>query len=555
MDLSRAILSLSFLFLLGCGGSSVAPQDRLGADTANYDDRVRPEIYAKVKLTSDLTSLTPRERIMLPVLLQAAAIMDSLFWLQAWGPKDSLPHPTTDPETRSFFAYNYGPWDRMADDLPFMDRVGAKPLGARFYPHDITLNEFEAWEHPAKNDPYSMVVRNADGGLHAVPYHQYFAAQVGRAADLLEAAAAMAEEPGTARYLKARAQALRNDRYNESDRAWLDMRNNRLDVIIGPIEHYEDRFLGMRTAYSSYIAIKDMAWSEKLDRFAQLLPGLQRDLPCDPRYKRESPGTDAQLGAYDVVYYAGDCNAGGKTIAVNLPNDEALQLQKGTRRLQFKNVMQAKFERILNPIGRILIAEDQRRHITFEAFFQDVMFHEVAHGLGIKHTVNGKGSVREALLDEHGAWEEGKADILGLWMVKRLRDQGEITTGSMLDDHVTFLAGIFRSVRFGAGSAHGKANMFRFNYLMEQGAYARDPNNGTYRVVPERADSAMADLCALILRIQGEGALDELRELMERYGNIGPELQGDLTRLGESGIPVDIVFQQGASVLGLRPTP
>ncbi len=543
------------LLLHACGRSGSDVTDRLGADSASADDRVRPEIYAKVRLTAPVGHLSANERAMLPLLMQAATIMDSLFWLEAWGPKDSLPGALVDPDTRSFFTYNYGPWDRLDGDVPFIDGIGPKPLGARFYPADMDTAEFTAWKDPAKHDPYSIVRRDPSHGLIAVPYHVHFQGPVGRAADLLQAAAALSEAPGLRRYLLARAEALRTDRYTASDRAWLDMRDNNIEAIIGPIENYEDGLLGIRTAHSSYIAVKDPVWSAKLDRFAGLLPGLQRALPVEARYKQERPGTDAQLGAYDVVYYAGDCNAGGKTIAVNLPNDERLQLEKGTRRLQFKNVMRAKFERILKPIADVLVAEDQRRHITFDAFFQDVMFHEVAHGLGIKHTVNGRGTVREALRDEHGALEEGKADILGLWMVSRLREMGEITQGTMMDDHVTFLAGIFRSVRFGASSAHGRANMFRFNFLMDRGAYVRDDATGTYRVVPAAMDSAMHELCGTILRLQGDGDLEAVRTMMEKEGAIRPELQADLARIGKQAIPVDVVFEQGATTLGLRPLP
>lgn len=554
-SLAPALFIPTCLLMPSCGPQGTGASDRLAADSARADDRVRPEIYAKVRLTTPIDALTPNERAMLPLLMQAAAIMDSLFWLEAWGRKDSLPTPLTDPDTKTFFTFNYGPWDRLGGDVPFIDGVGTKPKGARFYPEDMTEDEFAAWTDPAKNNPYSVVRRDAEGKLTAIPYHVYFQGPARRAADLLTTAAALADTPSQQRYLLARAEALRTDHYLNSDRAWLDMRDNHIDVIIGPIENYEDALYGIRTAHSCYIAVKDLAWTEKLDRFAKLLPALQRELPGDARYKQERPGSDAQLAAYDVIYYAGDCNAGGKTIAVNLPNDEQLQLEKGTRRLQFKNAMRAKFDLILRPIANILVAEDQRKHITFDAFFQDVMFHEVAHGLGIKHTVNGKGTVREALVDEHGALEEGKADILGLWMVSRLRAMGEIKEGTMMDDHVTFLAGIFRSVRFGASSAHGRANMFRFNYLMDRGAYVRDSATGTYRVVPDVADKAMEDLCALILKLQGEGDLEGVKELMRTNGSIRPELQADLDRIGRSAIPVDVVFEQGATVLGLRPSP
>jgi hypothetical protein len=280
-----------------------------------------------------------------------------------------------------------------------------------------------------------------------------------------------------------------------------------------------------------------------------LLPQLQKTLPCDDKYKQEEPGRDSQLAAFDVVYYAGDCNAGSKTIAVNLPNDEEVQLKKGTRRSQLKNAMRAKYDKILVPISKQLIVEDQQANITFDAFFGNTMFHEVAHGLGIKNTINENGSVREALKETFSPLEEGKADILGLYMVTQLFEIGELTEGKVMDNYVTFLAGIFRSVRFGASSAHGKANMLRFNYFQEMGAFTK--TDGHYRVDFDKMVEATNSLSGLILQLQGDGDRDGVIALMKEKGNIGADLQADLDALGEAGIPVDVVFEQGIEVLGL----
>jgi hypothetical protein len=282
-----------------------------------------------------------------------------------------------------------------------------------------------------------------------------------------------------------------------------------------------------------------------------MLPQLQQGLPVDAQYRAETPGADSDLNAYDVVYYAGDANAGAKSIAVNLPNDEKVQLQKGTRRLQLKNAMQAKFDRILVPIANLLIAEDQRRHVTFDAFFNNVMFHEVAHGLGIKNTINNRGTVRESLQEHASPLEEGKADVLGLYMVTKLHEQGLLGEAPLEDYYVTFLASIFRSVRFGAASAHGRANMSRFNYFAERGAFTRDAQNGTYRVDVAKMRQAMNDLSRDILVMQGNGDHAGVGAFFTKYGIIGPELQQDLDRVNEADIPVDVVFEQGRSVLGL----
>ena len=289
-----------------------------------------------------------------------------------------------------------------------------------------------------------------------------------------------------------------------SDRVWLEMKDNQIDIVIGPIETYEDQLFGTKAAHEAYVLVKDMQWSERLSKYAKLLPRLQRLLPVDDKYKQEKPGSNSDLNAYDVVYYAGDCNAGSKTIAINLPNDERVQLEKGTRRLQLKNAMRAKFDRIMVPIADELIAADQRAHVTFDAFFANTMFHEVAHGLGIKYTINGKGSVRESLREMASSIEEGKADILGLFMVTQLVESGEVTSGTLEDYYVTFMAGIFRSVRFGASSAHGKANMVRFNFFREREAFSRQ-EDGKYRIDMARMAEAMKDLDGKLLTLQGDG--------------------------------------------------
>jgi hypothetical protein len=312
---------------------------------------------------------------------------------------------------------------------------------------------------------------------------------------------------------------------------------------------YEDQLFGNKAAHEAYVLVKDQEWSKRLAHFIAYLPELQKGLPVDEAYKKETPGTDSDLNAYDVVYYAGDCNAGSKTIAINLPNDEEVQLQKGTRRLQLKNAMKAKFDKIMLPISEVLIDSSQRNHVTFDAFFANTMFHEVAHGLGIKNTINGKGTVRTALKELSSALEEGKADILGLYMIQQLNAKGELTN-DFKDNMVTFMAGIFRSVRFGASSAHGRANMVRFNFFKENGAFTRN-EDGTYKVNFEKMQVAMKDLSNLILTLQGNGDYDGAAKLVAEKGIISSELQSDLDRLEDANIPVDVVFEQGVNVLGL----
>jgi hypothetical protein len=532
-----------------------APPQAVAASAPQSPEDALLAKYTSVRLTADLSALSENERRMLPLLIDAADAMDEIFWLQAYGDRDELMASLGDARLRRFAEINYGPWDRVAGNAPFVTGIRPKSLGANFYPHDMTREEFEAQVAAggARADSlrslYTLVRRDGSGRLHAIPYHVAFDAQLRRASERLRQAAALAPQASLRRYLELRADALLNDDFQASDLAWLDMKDNTIEVVIGPIETYEDRLFGYKAANEAFILIKDREWSQRLSRYAALLPGLQRGLPVPERYRQEEPGTDSDLNAYDAVYYSGDANAGTKTIAINLPNDEEVQLAKGTRRLQLQNSMRAKFDAILVPIADMLIAPDQRRHITFDAFFGNTMFHEVAHGLGIKNTINGRGTVREALRDQAAWLEEGKADVLGLYMVTALRRQGEITEGDLMDNYTTFLAGIFRSVRFGASSAHGRANMVRFNYFQEQGAFSRDPATGTYRVDAERMARAVDSLSERILRLQGDGDYEGVVAFMARYGDVTPQLQSDLERLATAGIPIDIVFEQGMAVL------
>ena len=536
------------VFLLsGCGEQRQEPVPAPGSEPSAA---VRPEVYAPFTLTADLSGLSDGQREMIPLLIGASEIMDELFWLQAYGSRDDFLANIMDTDTREFAAINYGPWDRLDGDSPFMAEAGEKPKGARFYPADMTVAEFEAADLADKSSLYTLLQRSEGGQLESVKYSVAYAEQLQKAAQLLRQAAELAEDEGFRRYLTLRADALVTDDYQPSDLAWLDMKTNQLDLVIGAIETYEDQLFGYKAAYEAYVLVKDLEWSERLARYASFLPGLQRGLPVPDPYKKELPGTDSELNAYDAIYYAGDSNAGSKTIAINLPNDEQVQLQKGTRRLQLKNAMRAKFDNILLPLAEQLIADTQRRHVTFDAFFANTMFHEVAHGLGIKNLLDGSGTVRAALKETASAMEEGKADVLGLYMITSLHEQGELEGAVLEDFYVTFMASIFRSIRFGASSAHGKANMVRFNFFQDRGAFARG-DDGKYRVDFERMRTAMNELSEKILVIQGDGDHQAAVAMLGEFGVIRPELQSDLDALSAAGVPVDIVFRQGLDELGL----
>jgi hypothetical protein len=544
-----AIVAIATSSMSGCFEQTSSKSDQTVKLVPEYENKLN--IYKKVTLSSDISHLSSNQKQMLSLLIEASDIIDDLYWQQAFGDdKERFLSSIKDEQVKKFTEINYGPWDRLNGDKPFITGVSEKSLGAQFYPSDMTKEELEQSNVEDKTGLYSVIKRDKDGKLTSIAYSELYIDALNRVAVILEKASTFAKDKEFSQYLTMRAQALRTDDYQASDFAWMDMKNNPIDIVIGPIETYEDQLYGYRAAFESYVLVKDMAWSEKLAKYAAYLPELQKDLPVNKKYKKETPGSDADLNAYDVIYVSGHANSGGKTIAINLPNDEQVQLEKGTRRLQLKNAMRAKYDAIMQPIAQTLIVPEQRNNVTFNAFFANTMFHEVAHGLGIKNTINNKGTVRQALKEHASALEEGKADILGLYMIGQLLEKKAITEGELADYYTTFLAGIFRSVRFGASSAHGKANMVRFNYFAEQKAFTRN-EQGLYAVNMENMSKAIDSLSSLILKIQGDGDYEGVHKLVNESGVIGEELAQDLAKLEAGKVPVDIVFEQGKKVLGL----
>ncbi len=510
--------------------------------------KAKVEEYARVELKSDLVNnLNDKEKELVRIFFQVGEITDNLFWKQTFGDKSQL-DTITDSYAKEFAMIQYGAWDRLDNNKPFLAGYGEKPAVCNYYPHDITAEEFDAFEDANKNSWYTVIRRNEDGSLKSVWYHEAYAEEIGHICTLLEKAVTLAEDPGLKNYLEKRIEAFKTDDYLESDLAWMDMKDSKIDFVTGPIESYDDKFQETKASYESFILLKDEARSKDLAKFVSMLPALQKELPCAPEYKTFVPGTSSDLNVYDAVYYAGDCNAGSKTIAINLPNDERVHALKGTRRLQLRNSMKAKFDKILMPIGQLIVTPEQQKYLNFDAFFWNVTFHEVAHGLGVKQTINTNESVDAVMGTEKTSWEEAKADILGLFMVTKLIEMGEITNITAEDAITTYIAGILRSVRFGAASSHGKANMMCFNYMEKAGAFSRDAK-GQYVIDFEKAKEAMNGWAALILQTQGDGNIEFATKYRAENGGITPALQADLNKINEAGIPRDITFIQGVDVL------
>jgi hypothetical protein len=545
---------IPMLLLVACGQKeTVVPVPAASKYTA-ADASIASRLgkYATVRLTTDLTKVSEQDRVILKHFIAAAEHVNDIYWLQGWGDPAPLLGGIGDPELRRLVEINLGPWDRIDANAPFVAGVGPKPAGAQFYPADMTKEEFEAFADPAKTGLYSLVRRDEAGKLKLLPYSQAYAAQLKPIAAQLRSAAAITSDPQLRKYLELRATALETDDYRPSDFAWMQMKSNAVDVVIGPIETYEDQLFGYRAAFEAYVLVKDLEWSDRLARFAKFLPEMQRNLPVPAAYKKEPAGSASDLNAYDVIYVAGDSNAGSKTIAINLPNDEEVGLKAGTRRLQLKNAIQAKFKATLLPIATELIAKDQLQNVNPDAFFANVMFHEVAHGLGIKNTLDGKGTVRSALRENYSAIEECKADILGLYLVTQLLEKKELKDTTLLDHYVTFVAGIVRSVRWGAANAHSVANLIEFNFFQDRGAFSRDAASGTYRVDAAKMSQAVTALAERLIKLQGDGNYTAVAKVLAEEGRMRDGLKSDLERLANRNIPVDIVYEQGLQVAGLN---
>lgn len=519
-------------------------------EKSEIQKKVEEFVYVDLTAPELISNLTENEKKLIPIFVEIAEIVDNLFWKQTYGDKTIL-DTIQDPYMKDFVAINYGPWERLNNDAPFVPGYGTKPLTCQYYPTDITTEEYEAYQDPNKNSLYTVLRRNEDGSLKTVWYRDEYKTEIEQICLLLDQAIELAEDNGLKNYLIERKKAFQTDDYFASDMAWMDMKESRIDFVVGPIENYDDCFQKAKAAYEAYILLKDEARSAQLSKFIGLLPQLQTELPCEPKYKTFVPGSSSDMNVYNAIYYAGDCNSGSKTIAINLPNDDRVAKAKGTRRLQLRNSMQAKYDLIIPEIGKLLFTEDVQQHLKFDAFFWNVTFHEVAHGLGIKQTINGKGSIDKAMGNEVTAWEEAKADILGLFLVCRLIEMGEITDITADDAIATFMAGIFRSIRFGISKDHGSANMMCLRYMQNAQALTRD-ENGIYHIDMAKAKEAINGWANLIITTQGDGNYDFAKQFRAENNVISSELQSDLDKINNAGIPKDIRFNQGLKVLGLE---
>lgn len=497
------------------------------------------ENYAEVVIPApDLSGITDNGKEVLNLYRFAADEADAIYWEQNFGPKEffsALP----DPAERTFAEVNYGPWNRI-DNQPFIEGFGPKPAGARFYPDDMTDEEFEAFKNPAKNSPYTIIRRKADGSLEAVWYHEAYSEHVQKIADLLTAAADITIKASVREYLLQMAHAVRTDRYYSAQRAWLEMTDSKMDIVIGPTETIDDDRYGIKASYGAYVLLKNEDRTRSLQDLCDRLPELQASLPGDPAYHHFVPGAKSNIHSCDVIYYGGYSNAGYKNIAVNLPYDVRVQEDFGSRTILFDNIIREKFNRTVFPAGMLLLEADECAHLDASAFYWGIVFREIAQSLGVKETVNGKGSVADALGNEALTIEKVKSNVLGAYLCAQEVSAHRINALIDTKDVVaTYLVNIIRACRFGNADATGRANLIIYNFLVEQGVLARKAS-GHYAIDYSKAVSVLSSLGELLLYMQATGDLDAANEFVSKYAVVPSTIKADIVKLELEKIPVDI---------------
>lgn len=514
--------------------------------------------FVPVEIQYDETLLTDREKVVLEKLYRASKIIDELFLEQVYSKNIQVKSellakisnkstPELEPELKTqldLFNIMFGPFDRLEDNEPFIG-TDKKPLGANFYPEDMTKEDFEKWikDNPADSKGFTSeftIIRRDNGKLIAIPYSEYFKEKLTAVSNLLKEAAEYSDNQSLKKYLLSRADAFLSNDYYQSDMDWMDLKDHNIEVVIGPYEVYEDAMFNYKAAFESFVTIKDPVESKKLEVFAKYLNDIEKNLPLNDKHKNYTRGSESPIVVANEVFTAGDTKAGVQTLAFNLPNDERVRQAKGSKKVMLKNVHEAKFEKLLKPIADIVLAPEQLKHVTFDAFFNHTLMHEMSHGVGpgfIK--VNGRNTeVKKELKDTYSTMEECKADILGMYNNIFMIEKGVYSKEKENQVWVTFLAGAFRSMRFGIGEAHGGGNAIIYNYLLEKGGYVYDEETQKVKVDFVKVYPALKELCNLVLTIQAEGNYVGAKDLISKYAVNSPTIETLRKKL--ESLPVDI---------------
>jgi hypothetical protein len=543
-------LTLILSFAVAVNSTPVKREKKLNPQTP-LADKIRR--FAPTVITADVSGLSAGDRRALTKIIEAARLLDPLFLRQVWSGNEALQKKLAQDKTPAgrerlhYFRINNGPWSRLDGNEPFFEGVPKeKPTGANFYPEDITKEEFNAWSQSLPLEAreralgfFYTIRRDADRKLKVVPYSQEYSEFLVPAAKLLREAAALTTNQTLKNFLTLRADAFASNDYYDSDVAWMDL-DAPIEVTIGPYETYEDELFSYKAAFEAYVTLRDEVESQKLAKFSQYLQELEDNLPIDARYRNPKLGAASPIRVVNEVYASGEGNSGVQTAAYNLPNDERVVKEKGSKRVMLKNVQEAKFKQTLIPISKVVLSQADQRDVSFDPFFTHILAHELMHGLG-PHNITVEGqetTVRKQLKELSSALEEAKADITGLWALQYLMDKGVVDKKTERALYTTFLASAFRSVRFGITEAHGRGIALQFNYLMDEDAFRYDERTGTFSVNPAKIKDAVRKLTHEIMTVQAEGSYDKAKAMLDKYGVIRLPMQKALDRL--TNVPVDI---------------
>lgn len=549
----RIIVSLLLLSSLLLANIS-AKQNRGGKKAAGDPELARKiSRFAPTTLTANTARLSAGDRKALNKIIEAARLLDPLFLRQVWSGNDEL-HKKLEADKSAvgrqrlhYFLINDGPWSRLDENEPFIEGVPRqKPPHANFYPDDITKDGFNSWlaglsdsEKEKATGYFYTIRRDAGGKLMSVPYNEEYRESLEPAAKLLREAAALTTNQTLKDFLSKRADAFSSNDYYASDVAWMDLKGP-IDVTIGPYETYEDELFGYKAAFEAYITLTDAVESAKLQKFSQHLQELENNLPMEPRYRNPKLGAASPMRVVNEVFASGEGNNGVQTAAFNLPNDERVVKEKGSARIMLKNVQDAKFNKVLIPITRVVLTTAQQRAVAFDSFFTHILMHELMHGLGPHNiSVNGQATtVRLQLKELYSSIEEAKADVTGLWALQYLIDKGVIGKQMQRTLYTTYLASMFRSVRFGLTESHARGVAMQFNYFTDEGAIKFDEKTGKFSADDAKMKEAVRKLTHDLLTIEAEGSYDKAKAILDKYSLIRPDMKGALDRLIE--VPVDI---------------
>ena len=546
---------VSSLLLVTMSLANISGMQRRGSKKVAGDPELAKKIsrFAPTVLTADTSRLSANDRQALKKIIEAAKLFDPLFLRQVWSGNDELYKKLQADKTvvgqqrLHYFLINDGPWSRLDNNEPFIEGVlREKPANANYYPDDMTKDEFNSWlnglpgsEKEKATGYFYTIRRDRNGKLMTVPYSEEYREFLEPAAKLLREAAALTTNKTLKDFLNKRADAFASNDYYQSDVAWMDL-DAPIDVTIGPYETYEDELFGYKAAFEAYVTLRDAAESAKLTKFSRYLQELENNLPIEPRYRNPKLGAGSPMRVVNEVFSSGEGNNGVQTAAFNLPNDERVVKEKGSARIMLKNVQDAKFNKVLIPISREVLTTAQQRAVAFDAFFTHILMHELMHGLGPHNiTVDGQATtVRLQLKELYSSIEEAKADVTGLWALQYLIDKGVIDRQMQSTLYTTYLASMFRSVRFGLTESHARGVAMQFNYFTDEGAINFDERTGKFTIDNTKIKGAVRKLTHDLLTIEAEGSYDKAKAILDKYSLVRPAMKGALDRL--NSVPVDI---------------